>query len=133
MTEPHVDTNLDAMTDEAGLPTEASLDVTGAAPTVNLPDAAEIAPSDSYNAGPAVAAQRSAPPGVQVTARRDRGVAINRALRAWNLPPLTTGGPEEEDIEQMGRGKAAALIAFYGLAYGSGFALLAWMTWTGRF
>ena len=46
--------------------------------------------------------------------------AINRALRAWNLPPFLTTRADapEEDAEPMSRPKAAALIAFYTLAYG---------------
>jgi hypothetical protein len=52
--------------------------------------------------------------------RRRPDPAINRALRAFNLPPLLTTRADapEEDAEPMSRGKAAVLIAFYTLAYG---------------
>ena len=54
---------------------------------------------------------------------RRRDPAINRALRAWNLPPVNRADAPDEDAEQMGRVKAALLITFYGLAYGPGWML----------
>lgn len=59
---------------------------------------------------------------------RRRDPAINRARRAWNLPPLlTTRADESEDAEPMSRPKAAALIAFYTIAYGqAGLFFVAW-------
>jgi hypothetical protein len=58
-----------------------------------------------------------------VTDPRRRDPAINRALRAWHLPPVIQNGTPE-DPEPMGRLKAALLIAFYGLAYGPGWMVI---------
>ena len=57
---------------------------------------------------------------------RRRDPAINRALRALNLPPLLTGD-YDEDPEPMSRGDAISLIAVYVLVFGFGIVCAAMM------
>jgi hypothetical protein len=57
---------------------------------------------------------------------RRREPAINRALRALNLPPLLSGD-YDEDPEPMGRRDAISLIAVYVLVFGFGIVCAAMM------
>jgi hypothetical protein len=67
-----------------------------------------------------------------MTDPRRRDPAINRALRTFHLQPLIQADTPDEDAEPMSKGKAAALIAFYGLAYGPGWMLIFALGHVGR-